>query len=214
MNRRLAAALSLSLGGHAVLLAVIGLGLPQRPGTFSIDQRHPGILSASVSLQSPETVSPDAGNSIDLPLLKSVEPVEEIQRESSRENSIIDKADSKAAESSQPPESTGGPFTGSTSGPAETGLKDSSPVLLSILDPVYPMMARRADLEGVVIIEVTVDCEGNPVEYRIQPPHCNKLLEESAVKAVMNSRFKPGTYRGTPVQDIFRIRVRFELDQS
>jgi len=234
MNRRLAAAVSLSLGGHAVLLAVIGFGLPWRPEPLIFNQRHPGSLSVSVSLQ-------DTGRTIDqsLPdsadISKSAEEVEktdsaspadsgkpdESHLEPSDKRAVSEKTDLQSVEASESaagsegveaaasprlPESSGGASSGSPSPPADT-----DPVLLSSLDPVYPMMARRAGLEGVVIIEVTVDRLGNPVDYSIRPPRSHRLLEESAVAAVMNARFQPGIRAGVPVQESFRVKVRFEL---
>jgi TonB family protein len=67
-------------------------------------------------------------------------------------------------------------------------------------------------VEGVVIIDVTVDQGGVPVDCLFMASRSHRVFEESALAAVMKARFRPGTENGGPVRDTFRLKVRFELD--
>jgi protein TonB len=73
------------------------------------------------------------------------------------------------------------------------------------------MMARRSGLEGEVTIEITVDSDGMPTDCRVLPPFSHRILEESAIRAVKNARFQPGTRNGQPAACTYSIKVRFEL---
>ena len=217
MNRQLAAAVSLSLGGHAVLLAVIGFGF-QKSEPPALDQWHPGSLSASVSLQANTDADTEKKSETVSENSPSVSPVE---------SPVPQTAETFPADESAPPGSTEPSGSLSLSGEAGinsetaeggTGMDspgepaDAEPFLSSSLNPVYPVLARRAGIEGTVIIEVTVDRNGRPVDYSILPPGSNRILEEAAAEAVMKARYNPGIKGGRTVSGSFRIKVRFELD--
>lgn len=75
---------------------------------------------------------------------------------------------------------------------------------------VYPEMARRAGIEGKVFVQFVVDEKGEVSEaYAVRCP--NELLCDAAVKAVRESRFRPGTQRGVPVNVRFTLPVDFKL---
>ncbi len=220
MNRQLAAAISLSLAGHTVLLAVIGFGFGERLDQTALNEDHRGSLSASVSLQTkavsssgtdraPEncpSVSPQDG------------PVSQNNNTSTDafpENELILPGKDENSGALLPSGETGrnGETVMAGSGMESPAVPvDADPSLSSPLIPVYPVMAQRAGIEGIVIIEVTIDGDGRPVDYRIQPPRSYRILEDSAVDAVMNARYSPGIRYGHTVSGSFRIKVRFELD--
>lgn len=74
----------------------------------------------------------------------------------------------------------------------------------------YPELARKAGIEGLVIVEVLVDPEGRPHNPQIIK-RAGGGLDEAAVEAVMQLTFKPGRQRGKPVWVRFAIPVRFRL---
>jgi periplasmic protein TonB len=77
----------------------------------------------------------------------------------------------------------------------------------------YPEMARRAGIEGVVIVQFVIDPEGrvtNPVVLR----GIGGGADEAAIEAVRQARFTPGMQRGRPVRVQFAIPVRFSLNES
>ncbi|MEZ4701312.1 MAG: TonB family protein [Rhodothermales bacterium] len=77
-------------------------------------------------------------------------------------------------------------------------------------DVTYPEMARKASVEGSVIVQIVVDEEGMPRDPVILRS-ASELLDEAAVKAVMLQRFKPGRQRGRAVKVKMAIPVIFRL---
>ncbi len=75
--------------------------------------------------------------------------------------------------------------------------------------PVYTMQARQAEIEGVVKVEVTVDESGRVLQARV----LNGLgygLDESALAAVKQWTFQPGSRCGRPLVATIVIPIRFE----
>ena len=74
----------------------------------------------------------------------------------------------------------------------------------------YPEFARRAGIEGQVVVQFVVDERGNVVDpVVLRSP--NELLSEAALTAVRESRFTPGQQRGRPVKVRFAVPVTFRL---
>jgi len=74
----------------------------------------------------------------------------------------------------------------------------------------YPDMARRAGVEGTVSIQFVVDEEGNvhdPVVVKSLGAGC----DEAAMKAILATKFTPGSNRGNPVKVKMVLPVRFRL---
>jgi protein TonB len=83
-----------------------------------------------------------------------------------------------------------------------------------ILDvaPVYPALAARAHVEGVVIIEATIDTRGrvaNATVLRGVP-----VLEEAALEAVRKWVYTPTLLDGVPTPIIMTVTVRFRLQRA
>jgi len=97
-------------------------------------------------------------------------------------------------------------------GPYRPGGNVIPPELLRQVDPDYPEEARKARIEGDVVLEAIVDIDGKPVQMRvIQVPAEGYGFEESAIKAVEQWRFKPGMKNGKPVPVIFAVIVHFTI---
>ena len=58
-----------------------------------------------------------------------------------------------------------------------------APLLLERVEPDYPEAARRARLEGTVILEATITASGEVQQVRVVKA-LNPLLDEAAVRAV------------------------------
>ncbi len=75
----------------------------------------------------------------------------------------------------------------------------------------YPEMARKAGIEGRVVVQFIIDEEGNvrdPVVVRGIGGGC----DEEALKAVMKAKFVPGKQRGKPVLVRYSLPVAFKLE--
>jgi protein TonB len=64
-------------------------------------------------------------------------------------------------------------------------------------------------VEGVVILEATVDTSGRMTGLRVRRPVA--LLDQAALDAVGRWRFTPALLNGEPVAVIMTITIRFTL---
>ena len=76
--------------------------------------------------------------------------------------------------------------------------------------PVYPEAARRAHLEGAVILEVIVDTEGNVRDLRVLRGLMLGMTE-AAEDAVRRWRWEPAKLNGRPVEVYITVTVIFRL---
>jgi periplasmic protein TonB len=97
------------------------------------------------------------------------------------------------------------------SGPLRVGGNVKAPVVVDRADPVYTETARKARVQGVVIVEAIIDKQGNVDNVKIVKGLPGGLSEE-AMKAVRKWKFKPGTMNGVPVATIFNLTVNFQMN--
>lgn len=86
----------------------------------------------------------------------------------------------------------------------------SAPVLLRSVEPEFTEQARQAGFQGSVALQLIVDPQGNPQNVRITR-HLGMGLDEKAVAAVRQYRFKAAMYQGHPVAVQIIIDVDFHL---
>jgi TonB family protein len=75
--------------------------------------------------------------------------------------------------------------------------------------PRYPDDAKAAGVQGVVIMEVTLDTEGNVADVRII--RSIPLLDQAALDAVRQWKFTPTLLNGVPVSVLMTVTVAFSL---
>jgi len=74
----------------------------------------------------------------------------------------------------------------------------------------YPEMARRAGMEGRVVVEVIIERDGRPSSPTVIRS-AGPMLDEAAVEAIMQLVFRPGRQRNQPVRVRYAIPVSFRL---
>lgn len=90
------------------------------------------------------------------------------------------------------------------------------------VDPEFTMEARKAKVLGKVLVAFIVDANGNPVNVHIfkslvdttakkKQQAAAQSLDQSAVDAVKQYRFKPATCAGKPVPMSIRVEVAFQI---
>lgn len=80
--------------------------------------------------------------------------------------------------------------------------------------PVYPRNALRDGIEGTVILEVTVDENGKPVDVVIATSSGSRELDRAAREQVLRAwRFQPAIQNGHAVRAIGRVPVNFTLNR-
>lgn len=77
--------------------------------------------------------------------------------------------------------------------------------------PEYPREARRAREQGVVLIDVLVSAEGVVHELLLKESSGFKSLDQAALRAVRDWKFKPARIAGVPFSTRVDVPVRFVL---
>lgn len=85
-----------------------------------------------------------------------------------------------------------------------------APVLLYEVDPEFSDEARRARYQGICIVALVVDAHGNPTQERVVRP-LGMGLDEKALEAVSQYRWKPALYHGKPVAVEMQVVVNFHI---
>ena len=95
-------------------------------------------------------------------------------------------------------------------GPYRVGGNVTRPEVISQTKPVYTEMARKARLQGTVILETIIDEEGNVTNVRVLKG-LPMGLDQAAVDAVSTWKFKPATFEGKPVKVYYVLTVNFQV---
>jgi protein TonB len=85
-----------------------------------------------------------------------------------------------------------------------------APVLTFSVEPEFSEEARKAKFSGNVLVYFVVDENGNPTHVRVMRG-VGMGLDEKAVEAVRQYKFKPGMKDGKPVKVEMAIEVNFQI---
>ena len=99
--------------------------------------------------------------------------------------------------------------TAGSSGPVRVGGAIKAPIKTRDVRPVYPEIAQSARVQGVVILETTIDEQGRVSDARIL--RSIPLLDQAASDAVRQWEFTPTLLNGAPVSVIMTVTVQFSL---
>lgn len=86
----------------------------------------------------------------------------------------------------------------------------SAPVVLHSVQPEFTEEARQSNFQGSITIQLIVDAQGNPQNVRVTK-RAGMGLDEKAIAAVRQYRFKPAMYQGHPVAVQIQVDVDFHL---
>jgi periplasmic protein TonB len=106
-----------------------------------------------------------------------------------------------------------GPGTGGNTGGGlyRVGGGVSAPIALNSVEAEFSDEARRAKYQGVCLISVIVDAQGNPQNPRVIRA-LGMGLDEKALEAVRKYKFRPAMKDGkTPVPVMITVEVNFRL---
>jgi protein TonB len=89
-----------------------------------------------------------------------------------------------------------------TTTPAKSGVTDvgpgiSPPQVIFQPDPDYPMAARKRKQQGTCVLALVVDENGRPRDVHVTRS-VNKVLDQNAIDAVTQWKFKPALRDGKP----------------
>ena len=105
----------------------------------------------------------------------------------------------------------GMPQSSPNAGPYVPGNEVNTPTLLNNPLPPYTEEARKARIEGVVLIQAIIRKDGTVDSFKVIKG-LGYGLDESAINTIATKwHFKPATLKGTPIDITTRIEVRFRL---
>jgi TonB family protein len=82
---------------------------------------------------------------------------------------------------------------------------------------VYPELAKRAGIEGIVFVEAFINENGDVVDTKVLrgvAADTDRILDRAAQEAVRATKFRPGILRGKPVKVQISIPIRFRLSRD
>lgn len=85
------------------------------------------------------------------------------------------------------------------------------PQLIHRVDPVYPERALRAGIEGVVVLKITTDKEGNVINLVVMRSE-STMLNQAAIEAVQQWKYRPVFIDGNSIPIVTTVTVTFKLD--
>jgi TonB family protein len=81
------------------------------------------------------------------------------------------------------------------------------PIRIKEVAPVYPAIARSARVQGDVVIEATIDEEGNVADARVVKSV--PLLDQAALDAIRQWHYQPTLLNGVPTAVVTTVTVKF-----
>ena len=92
------------------------------------------------------------------------------------------------------------------------GAEIAPAVLIQKVEPTYPPAALAARVAGTVVLQVSIDREGNVT--RVRPTRQAPLgMTEAAIAAVERWKYRPATALGGPIPSMKLVRIEFKPPQ-
>ncbi len=95
--------------------------------------------------------------------------------------------------------------------PLRVGGDVKAPVITNRVQPEYPDIARKARIQGMVILECVITKDGKIADVSVIKS-LNSVLDQAAIEAVRKWEFEPGTQNDIPVDVIMNLTVVFQLN--
>ncbi len=97
--------------------------------------------------------------------------------------------------------------------PYRVGGNVTRPEKVSGSPPEYTIEARKAQVQGVVILETVIDEKGNVTDVKILKG-LPEGLDEAALEAVRTWKFSPAKMDGKPVPVLYVLTVNFTIEEE
>ncbi len=88
---------------------------------------------------------------------------------------------------------------------------EKEPQFINQVKPVYPEIARKAGIEGRVVLRVLIDKDGKPQKAQILKNPGTDIFDEAAIASVMQSSYSPAIQNGKPVKCWLTVPIKFTL---
>ena len=97
--------------------------------------------------------------------------------------------------------------------PVRIGGQITQPQLLKRVEPEYPPLAVKAHIQGIVILEATVNEDGTVADVKLLRS-ANPLLDREAEIALRQWRYSPLDLNGTRVPFVLTVTLSFFLEAA
>jgi TonB family protein len=97
-----------------------------------------------------------------------------------------------------------------TETPTSLEVVEVMPRLLSLPAPGYPEIARLAEVEGMVLLQVLVGKDGRVAQVRVV--QSVPMLDDAAIAAARQAVFAPALQQGRPVAVWVEVPIQFRLN--
>lgn len=95
----------------------------------------------------------------------------------------------------------------SAKAPLRVGGQVRPPVRIKEVPPVYPAIAKSAQVQGDVVIEATIDEAGKVADAKVVKSV--PLLDQAALDAVRQWEYRPSLLNGVPTPVVMTVTVKF-----
>lgn len=103
-----------------------------------------------------------------------------------------------------------GPPPSEPEGPIHVGGDVKAPNKISAPQPQYTEIARKARIQGVVIVQAIINKQGDVTDVKVLKG-LPMGLDQAAVEAIRKWKFEPATLNGKPVDVYYNLTVNFTL---
>lgn len=86
----------------------------------------------------------------------------------------------------------------------------SAPTVIHEVRPSYPPESLRARIQGAVVLNLVVTTDGLPADIRVARSLAPDL-DQAAIEAVQQWRFRPGRRGDTPVNVLVTVMLEFSI---
>ena len=93
--------------------------------------------------------------------------------------------------------------------PQRPGGQIKEPVKIYDVAPVYPMLAQKTKVSGIVILDAVIDTQGRVPDVKVL--RSIPFLDQAALDAVRQWRYRPTLLNGTPIAIRMTVTVSFVI---
>lgn len=90
---------------------------------------------------------------------------------------------------------------------------DQAPEMLSAFELKYPELVRKAGITGTTYLEIGISATGETETVRVAKSSGNETLDQAAVAAAQDMKWKPAYYQGKPVAVKATLPAQFKLSE-
>jgi TonB family protein len=91
------------------------------------------------------------------------------------------------------------------------GIIDKNPVLIRYKAPDYPKLPLEAGIQGLVVLDLLLDENGNVPEASVYKSDVSLVMEKAALESIKSFKFKPAERSGKKIGCKIKVPIYFWL---